>query len=68
MICGGIMEIGLGFLGVVPEIKMAIMALRVFHHPLIFLEVEETHLIGSIVTALCGCLAENILAIHNAHI
>jgi hypothetical protein len=40
--------LGLGILEVLVEIKMDIMEIKEFHHPLIFLEAEDTRLIGLI--------------------
>jgi hypothetical protein len=68
------MEIGRGFLVVILDIKMEIMALKEFHpHPMC-LEQDITPLIGSITMETFGYLADRdeppvaAVDIHNIHI
>jgi hypothetical protein len=56
MTCGGMMEIGRGYLGILLEIKMEIMELKVFHRPQIFLQADTTRLVGLILMETFGCL------------
>jgi hypothetical protein len=58
MTCGGIMELGRGFLEVILQIKMEIMALKKFRHHPIFLEADLALLIGLIMKETFGYLVE----------